>query len=200
MIIQNAIMIVEDWPEVSFLVSVHVHDYQSHTFHDGTSVAVDGGHDYIRRCYPPKMKGYGTKYMDYSLDDQEPFDTIKHKLLWGTRGKDGFQPLKWVRLIDCDAKHLQAILDYPYTVGKQLHPIYKEVIKDILVNNKKVAPAPPRQRRYIHKAARPKYHYMNPTVCSNLNMSDVDAQKHSRTRWTNVTCPECLKKRKHNDF
>jgi hypothetical protein len=198
MIIQNAVMIVEDWPKYSFLVSSHVHDFQTHEFHDGTSVSVDGGHDYIRRCYPQNYAGYGTKYMEYSLDDTEPFSVIKQKLLWGTRGKDGFQPLKWVRLIDCDADHLQAILDYPYTVNKRLSPLYKEVIKDILANDKHVVVKPP--KRFIHKAARPKYHFMNPTVCANMNLSDADAHKYSRTRWTNVTCPDCLKKRKHNDF
>lgn len=198
MIIQNAVMITEEWPEQIFLVSSHVHDFRTHVFRDGTSISVDGGHDYIRRCHPVNFAGYGTKYVDFNLDDREPFFTIKHKLLWGTRGKDGRQPLKWVRLMDCSAEHLQAILDYPYTDGKQLTPLYKEVIKDILAKDKHVAPAPP--KRYIHKAARPKYHYMNPTVCANLNMSDEDAHKYSRTRWVNVTCPVCLRKRPHNDF
>jgi hypothetical protein len=208
MIIQNAIMIVEDWPEVSFLVSSHVHDFKTHTFHNGMSVSVDGGHDYIRRCYPPKLAGYGTKYMEFNLDDTEPFHTIKHRLLWGTRGLDGHQPLKWVRLMDCTSDHLQAILDYPYPTNKRLSSLYKKVIKDILAKDKhvmyksnickrKVAWITP--KFYIHKAFRPKHQFMNPTLCV-ANLSDQDSHRLSRIRWTNVTCPACLSKRIHNDF
>jgi len=188
-------MIIEDWPDVSFLVSSHVHDFRTHTFHDGTTISVDGGRDYIKRCGPPNHAGYGTKWMEYSLGGAEPLDVIKQKLLWGTRGKDGKQPFRWVRLIDCSAEHLQAILD-----TQIISSLYRDVIKSIMETEKGVMPAPPKPKEsYIHKAARPKYDYINPTLCC-ANIDERSAHVNSRTRWKNVTCPKCLRKRKHNDF
>ena len=202
-IIQNAVMIIEDWPDVSFLVSSHVHDFRTHTFHDGTSISVDGGRDYIKRCGPPNWAGLGTKWMEFNLDDKEPFIVIKNRLLWGTRGKDGRQPHKWVRLMDCSTEHLQAILD-----TQAISPLYRDVIKSIMEVEKGVMPAPPKkpiQTRnilnvakqttpYIHKAVRPKYPYINPTLCC-ANIDERAAHVNSRTRWKNVTCPACLKLR-----
>ena len=129
MIIQNAVRILEG-NEPSYLISSNRHDFKTHTFEDGTSISVDGGNDYIRRCGNFEVKGI--KYEDWSLDDSAPFKTIKDRLLWGTYGKNGKGPFKYVRLVECETEHLQAILTYKYPPNKPLNPLYKMVIQDIL--------------------------------------------------------------------
>lgn len=200
MIIQNAIQILEG--NEKFLVSSHVHDFRTHTFEDGTSISVDGGYDYIKRCFPEGDTGYGKKWYGYSLNSSDPFDTIKERLLWGTRGIDGKQPLNWVRLIDCSTTHLQAILEYPYQIGKTLSPIYTKVIKHILSGRDKM-----KEIEIIHKSCRPKYNYVNPRLCFDPNTDEIELfdsakqseyHKNSRVKWDKVTCPKCLKLRIEN--
>jgi hypothetical protein len=129
MIIQNAVRILEGDGN-TFLISSHTHDFRTHTFEDGTYIAVDGGPDYLRRvgCLDQK----GVKYVDWSIDESTPFKTVKERLLWGTLGKDGKGPLKYVILKDCETEHLQSILTYQYPPNKPLNPLHKMVIQDIL--------------------------------------------------------------------
>ena len=65
------------------------------------------------------------------VSDPEPvtkFATVEEEdLLWGTYGKNGDQPLRWVRLGDCETAHLEAILR---TQNPQ--PLYSVAICHIL--------------------------------------------------------------------
>jgi hypothetical protein len=116
-IIQNAIYIPED--DV-YIKSLHVHDFVSYTTKKGKSVAVDGGCDYLKRSYDDK-----TIYQEYSLTEADPIETIREKLLWGTYGKDGKQPLKFKPIKSLEVDHLAAILaNVP-----NLQPIISEVVK-----------------------------------------------------------------------
>ena len=54
------------------------------------------------------------------------FRQRKKKLVWGTYGKDGKQPLKWAKFIDCEDDHLKAILKI------RVSDLYKKVIETIL--------------------------------------------------------------------
>lgn len=47
---------------------------------------------------------------------------------WGTYGKNGDQPLRWVKLKDCETDHLQAILETQINLDKG----YKQTIQEIL--------------------------------------------------------------------
>ena len=46
----------------------------------------------------------------------------------------------------------------------------------------------------IHKAARPKKDYINPTLCM-APLSKKDAHKYSVTHWNKVTCKKCLRRK-----
>ena len=127
MIIQNAIKIMENYPEETFLVSLHRHDYQKYTFKSGEFVTVDGGNDYIRRGSSTKSN-YGTDWMEWIVDDKIPFDIIKSMLLWGTKGKKGDMPTHFVLLKNCETSHLKNILK----TQKNISDLYKKVIKSIL--------------------------------------------------------------------
>ena len=47
---------------------------------------------------------------------------------WGTYGKNGDKPLRWVKLKDCETDHLQAILETQMDLDKE----YKQTIQKIL--------------------------------------------------------------------
>jgi len=53
----------------------------------------------------------------------------KDTAMWGTYGKGGNEPLKWVKLVDCTTEHLEAILR---TQPQVWNTNYEEFIKEIL--------------------------------------------------------------------
>ena len=126
MLIQNAVKITENYPNIVYLVSAHRHDYNTYTFKDGSTVSVDGGNSYRRRAYSGK-DSYDTNWMEWCIDDTEPLYAIKEKLLWGTFGKSGKEPLKYVLLKNCETSHLEKILEQ-----KNIGALYKKVILSIL--------------------------------------------------------------------
>lgn len=128
MIIQNALYI----PELDeYIVSTHRHDYVSRTLKNGEIVATDGGCEYFRGTVNhPKVK------KEFHLVDTDNFNRIKWRLLWGTRGKDGKKPLKYIRLVDASTAHLKAILKYDKSLAVHLSDIQKKVINSILESRK----------------------------------------------------------------
>jgi hypothetical protein len=113
--LQNAMMT----PDGFIINSRETHDYQEH---DG--YFVDGGLDnYTRYGCPPGCKD---KFEPLFLYENDDFQTKKEKLVWGTYGKDGKQPLRWVKFIDCEDDHLKAILKI------HISDLYKKVINTIL--------------------------------------------------------------------
>lgn len=53
---------------------------------------------------------------------------VREHAIWGTRGKNGDQPLKYVRLDETESNHLEAIL----STQKGISPRYKIIIEAIL--------------------------------------------------------------------
>lgn len=102
-IIQNAIRIID---QDIILYSRSTHDYVEK---DG--YMVDGGTDYQRYSYPDGKKDNLENLILYDLDD---FDTLKKKTIWGTHGKDGKQPLRYIKLINAETDHLEALLKQIY--------------------------------------------------------------------------------------
>jgi hypothetical protein len=76
-------------------------------------------------------------YRNIAVKDLE---TAKKVAVWGTHGKSGTEPLKYVRLIDCETSHLQAILKTQIT---HMHPEYIEIVTAIL--NDRGAPLNPEE-------------------------------------------------------
>jgi hypothetical protein len=87
------------------LVSRHRHDYV--TCDCPNNAMVDGGNEYER---------YGAMDMDkielnyIYLDDD--FEIVRQHAARGSRGKDGKQPLTWVKIADMSDNYLQAVLAY----------------------------------------------------------------------------------------
>ena len=111
-LIQNGFYVPED--DV-YVVSTRQHDYRTHTFRDSLTLAADGGRAYCRRAGDFIKLEEAGRYVECCLTDDLPFDYIAEKLLWGSTGKSGtepmtFRPIKeWAYKPDGVA-HLRAIL------------------------------------------------------------------------------------------
>ena len=128
---QNAVKIVDKEREF-YLVSRHRHDFVEYRFSNGGFYAIDGGNDYVRVIQ--SVSAEQLKCVEnFCLSDDSSFDEITNRLLWGTYGKDGDQPLFYKPLISLEISHLQAILK----TQRQLRgTIYEKVINFILKNKK----------------------------------------------------------------
>lgn len=84
---------------------------------------IDGGHEYIRSKYPEDAG-----IVDWSLWEGSPREEIVKKMLWGTRGKSGIEPLKWLPLCSLTSEHLNNILTTQSHIGNFM----KELIREIL--------------------------------------------------------------------
>lgn len=108
-------------PDGTILTSYYTHDYQEYKDTITKEVLmVDGGNDYARR-------NIGT-YDELSVYDDGSHVTRRAALHWGTRGKDGKQPLLFKALKDLDSDHIEAILKTQH----QLSEFYKNVFKEEL--------------------------------------------------------------------
>lgn len=66
-------------------------------------------------------------------------ELTKENAIWGTYGKGGYEhchgtcpahPLRWVRLIDCETEHLQAIMSGKWYVPKHYVVIINSILDD----------------------------------------------------------------------
>jgi hypothetical protein len=85
---------------------------------------VDGGLDYGR---------YGGVSLDlielcYVYDD-EPHEKLRNVCTWGTYGKTGEDPLKFVRVAEMSDQHIGAILE---KLANNIYPAYKKIFQQEL--------------------------------------------------------------------
>lgn len=119
-IIQNAI---KHTSSNTILMSIHRWDYKSLELPNGSMISVDGGLDYLKGTYQhPEVENLSVWKFD-SIEEKA------NKLLWGTRGIDGEQPVVFKPLISLTEEHLEAILKTQLKISKD----YKEAITFILV-------------------------------------------------------------------
>jgi hypothetical protein len=100
-------------PDGTILQSHHRHDYKSYTDKNGKDYMVDGGLEYLRRIVHDDAP-----YQELSATLTDPFETIRESFCWGTRGKEGKDPVKWVELMNLETDHIQAILDTQFDSGR----------------------------------------------------------------------------------
>ena len=136
-ILQNALKISKG-REVHYLHSRHCHDYVSFDFGDGSFVFIDGGdinngggyysrsNIYVQEGAPVYRNGW--KIESWNLTNEDSFEKICERLLWGHRGKDGKQPLTKAPLNSFSKEHLQAIIDN--VAG--INPLHKAVVQYLL--------------------------------------------------------------------
>ena len=108
MLIKNAI----ETPDGTILHSRSRHDCVTHTDANGKEYMVDGGLAYQRHS------ANGDE-IDRCVWDDDPFDMIREGVEWGSRGKDGKQELRYIRLCDMETDHIRAVLDNVKTIAYQ---------------------------------------------------------------------------------
>ena len=111
MILRNSIICTDCNQEI---VSRHRHDYITCSC---GKVSIDGGSSYLKRS--------GNNYIDTSISINDDFDIIRDKFEWGTRGIDGKQPLKYIKLKDMETTHIEAILS-SQLLAKEVKKIFKK--------------------------------------------------------------------------
>lgn len=106
-------------PDGTILQSFNRHDYKTHldTVSNETYM-VDGGLDYLRR------NKAATPYEELSVWDDSPFEEIRENFCWGTRGKDGKQPLTYKPLSTLDTDHIKAIIDTQYHISDTIQQVF----------------------------------------------------------------------------
>ena len=93
-------------PDGTKLYSRHRHDYVTYIDKNDKEYMVDGGLDYLRRNIHDDAP-----FTELSLYEDGAFDILRNEFAWGTRGKDGRQPLTYKVLSSLEDDHIQAILD-----------------------------------------------------------------------------------------
>lgn len=109
-------------PDGTVLESAHRHDYKEYVDSNGKTYMIDGGLDYIRASANGD-EVFLTVYSD------GPHDDIREFMKWGTRGKDGKQPLRYVALKDMDTDHIQACLDTQWQMQPDCRTIMQNELK-----------------------------------------------------------------------
>lgn len=92
-------------PDGTLLESRYVHDYKTHRDEvTGEIFMVDGGLSYLRR---------GTNKVpatELSVTSDDPFEVQREAFSWGTYGKEGIEPKKYIALKDMSNEHIYAII------------------------------------------------------------------------------------------
>ena len=107
-------------PDGTILESKHRHDYVTHTDANGKEYMLDGGFDYVR------CSANGDEEM-LTVTSDDSHEVIREAVKWGTYGKDGDEPLKYVTISGLNPYHLRAILD---TQKWNMRPALYKVMQD----------------------------------------------------------------------
>lgn len=116
MIIKNAIIT----PDGTELISEHRHDFKMYKDSiTGKEYGVDGGCEYQRLIGDMN----DCKVILIEVDEEESFtpesfDMIRNSFKWGSRGKDGKQPLVQKKLKELSNAHIEAIIKTQTHISK----------------------------------------------------------------------------------
>lgn len=92
-------------PDGTILHSKTGHDYVHHNDANGDYYFTDGGNQYLRRS----VNAIPATALDVTTES--PFRVQREAFVWGTYGKTGKDPLKWVKLSALTDDHIKAILE-----------------------------------------------------------------------------------------
>jgi hypothetical protein len=107
-------------PDGYVLQSYHRHDYKEYVDANGLEYMVDGGTEYLRRTIQDSAP-----FEELSVYNTDPHEVVREAFHWGTRGKDGRQPLTWKPLCALDTDHIEAILETQHHVPEHFRKIFE---------------------------------------------------------------------------
>lgn len=110
-------------PDGTMLQSYNRHDFKSHVDRvTGETYGIDGGCEYLRRIGPVK------DCKELSVFSNDRHELIRETMHWGTRGKDGTEPLRYIPLIDMEDDHIKACLE----TQPRMHPHFRQAMENEL--------------------------------------------------------------------
>lgn len=126
-------------PDGTELQTYSGHDYKEHLDKNGERYMIDGG-----------PSEYGRMSVNKILPEviivttESPFEEIREWFSWGTRGKTGKDPLKYVKLKNLEYEHIKAIIETQNHISDEINGVFKKEIafrdsiklKDELVSSK----------------------------------------------------------------
>ena len=118
-IIYNAIRT----PDGTVLESRYVYDYKTYTDENGEVYMVDGGLEYLRRSY---NENFPAEELSVYLEDGH--EVVREVATWGSYGKNGDEPLKYILIKDMTEEHIQNCLNNCY----RMHPHYRVAFENEL--------------------------------------------------------------------
>lgn len=119
---ENLIYNAIQTPDGTILESRHRHDYKEYTDANGKTYMIDGGLSYMRRSANGDEK-------DISVWDTDVHVTIREALTWGTYGKNGDQPLRYIKLSEMETDHITACLDTQSGMYPQIRSAMENELK-----------------------------------------------------------------------
>lgn len=109
-------------PDGTRMQSYHRHDYKTYTDKNGKEYMIDGGTDYVR-----SSANGDEVYM--TITNEDSWILIRENFHWGTRGKNGKQPLQWKPLKSLDSEHIEAILDTQDHIPEWMRDIFQHELE-----------------------------------------------------------------------
>lgn len=111
-------------PDGTILQSYHRHDYKTHLDKvSGEEYMIDGGTDYCRS----NVNKVTPQYITVTMDDIH--EIRREWFHWGTRGKDGQQPLTWKPLRELESDHIRAIIETQHQITPYLVELFKSELE-----------------------------------------------------------------------
>lgn len=102
-------------PDGTILESRHRHDYVTHEDSlTGETYVLDGGTEYFRSS----INNVAATNLSVFLEDGH--DKVRDVLKWGTRGKNGDQPIRYVTVSKMTTDHIESCL----LTQNAMHPYY----------------------------------------------------------------------------
>jgi len=119
-------------PDGTILESLTRNDYKIHQdTTDGFHYAIDGG-----TFYRGREGGQNAVELSVVDDGTMTIEEVRKHLRWGTYGKEGNEPLRFVKLMDMDDDHLEATIAHVEErintiVASGSEEIYKERLESL---------------------------------------------------------------------
>jgi hypothetical protein len=109
-------------PDGTILESTSRWDYKEHVdTTNGKTYVIDGGLDYFRRSVH-------SDEVDLSVTLDDGHEAVREALTWGTYGKNGDQPLTYIKLKDMSLEHICNCLEDV----TNMYPQYRTAMKNEL--------------------------------------------------------------------
>ena len=101
-------------PDGTRLQSFHRHDCKTYTDANGETYMIDGGIDYFRSFVNKEPAKNISIYTDNS------FDIKRTAKLWGTYGKNGDEPLRFISVSEMEDGHIEKLLEPMMRVNPEI--------------------------------------------------------------------------------